>query len=164
MKGGTLLGRIKNEFREISAMSEPNPYVSINPQINETPNGGVTLNGVITFPPDSVYYPGNFNVKIIFHPKYPNASPNIYLVTPMYHFNVTDDGGIKVNKLDRWSIGYRFYSVLAEIQNELYKFDINKNMVIVNPDIFELFNENRPEFNKIAKERTLKYASENPEH
>ena len=158
MKGGNLIRRITNEFKQISEMSEPNPYILINPHINEEPNGKVRINGVITFPPDSVYYRGNFNVQIILRPDYPFTPPIISLITPMYHFNVSDDGQIKLNKLDRWNPVYKLYSVLTEIQNALYKFDTTENMVMVNANIFNLFNENRPEFDRIAREHVLQYA------
>jgi ubiquitin-protein ligase len=158
MKGGNMLKRIKAELKAISEMSEPNPYISINPQINQEPNGNVTMNGVITFPPDSVYYPGNFNVKMVINPVYPFTPPIISLTTPMYHFNVSDDGQIKLKKLDRWDPRYRLYSLLSEIQNALYKFDTTENMEMVNENIFRLFNENRPEFDRIVRDHVLQYA------
>ena len=157
--GGGRMNRIKAELKAISEMSEPNPYISINPQINEETNGNVTMNGVITFPIDSVYYGGNFNVKIILDTKYPFSPPIIYLTTPMYHPNVSTDGNISVDKLVfTWSPIYTIYSLLTEIQNGLYKFDTTENMHVYDAVIFELFTENRPEFNRIARENVEKHA------
>jgi ubiquitin-protein ligase len=153
MKGGGRMIRIRHELKKISEMSEPNPHISINPQINEEPNKNVIMTGVITFPVDSVYYGRNFHVKIILKPDYPFSGPIISLTTPMYHPNVSNSGAISHDKLYfLWSPAYTLYSILTEIQDGLYKFDTTQNMHILNEDIYKLFTENRPEFDKIAKE------------
>jgi ubiquitin-protein ligase len=159
MKGGLRMYRIRGEMKKISEMSVPNPYISINPQIYEEPNERLRITGVITFPSDSVYYGGKFNVKIILKPDYPFSAPIISLTTPMYHPNVSHNGDISHDKLVFvWSPAYTLYSILTQIQDGLYKFDTTENMHILNEDIYKLFTENRPEFDRIAKEHVQQYA------
>lgn len=155
MKGGSCMIRLLGEFKRLT----PHSFISINPELIEERNGKLRINAVMTFPSDSVYHGGTFNVKIIVTNQYPFKAPEITITTPIYHPSVNELGEISYRKLYAWSPAYSLESILSDIQNGLYKFDTeNIHIYPKNEDMYKLFTENRPEFDRLAKEHLQQYA------
>lgn len=59
---------------------------------------------VIEGPPGSPFEGGNFALRIVAPNNYPFSGPKITFITPVYHCNVSDSGGICIEELlSRWS-------------------------------------------------------------
>ena len=154
MKGNGYHKRLEHESKK----NYSSEFVLINHASKYEQNGEMIISGVIMFPPDSIYHGGKFNVKIIVSGLYPFSAPEIIITTPIFHPSVEVNGHISCSKLGvKWSPEYTLYSILSEIQNALYKFDTD-NLYVYRQDVYELFTQNRSEFDKIAKEHVQKHA------
>ena len=155
MKGN---GSHKIRLDKESKKYNTNEFVLINYASTHEQNGKMIISAVLMFPSDSIYHEGKFNIQIIVSKKYPFVAPEITITTPMYHPCVDVNGRISYRKLDfEWSPEYTLYSILTEIQNALNKFD-TENLYVYQHDINELFNKNRSEFDKIAREYVQQHA------
>lgn len=108
-------------------------------------------------PSDSPYSGGVFNLTITFPVDYPFRPPKVTFTTKVFHPNINEQGGICLDILkDQWSPALSIGKVLLSISSLLT--DANPKDPLV-PDIAQLYQNNRPEFNRTAREWTLRYAS-----
>jgi ubiquitin-conjugating enzyme E2 D/E len=107
-------------------------------------------------PEDSPYAGGLFHLLIRFPTDYPFKPPQVQFETKVYHPNINASGGICLDILkDQWSPALTIGKVLLSISSLLT--DANPKDPLV-PDIARLYLSDRAEFNRVAREWTLRYA------
>ncbi|KAI8328870.1 ubiquitin-conjugating enzyme/RWD-like protein [Choanephora cucurbitarum] len=114
--------------------------------------------GILEGPQGTPYQGGRFKLDITFSADYPFKPPKIKFVTKIYHPNIDDDGSICVDLLkpDIWKPATKIVNVLQALSSLLQTPNPDDALVA---SIAEIYNSNRPKFNKIAKEYVEKYAS-----
>lgn len=107
-------------------------------------------------PDDTPYAGGVFNLHIEFPTDYPFKPPRVAFTTKVFHPNINAQGGICLDILkDQWSPALNITKVLLSISSLLA--DANPKDPLV-PDIARLYETNRAEFDRVAREWTLQYA------
>lgn len=107
--------RIKSDILEIN--ESPDLQGQIGP-IEPLDDDLKTLKGFIRGPDDSPYSGGLFEVKIVIPSNYPFKPPNVYFTTPIWHPNITSDGGyicLDILKT-KWSAAMNLKSILLSLQ------------------------------------------------
>ena len=107
-------------------------------------------------PEGTPYAGGLFSLAIQFPTDYPFKPPKIAFLTKVYHPNINSNGGICLDILkDQWSPALSISKVLLSISSLLA--DANPRDPLV-PEVAKLYESNRPEFDRVAREWTLQYA------
>jgi ubiquitin-conjugating enzyme E2 D/E len=120
------------------------------------PNDMFLWHGTIIGPEKSPYEGGLFKLEIRFPPNYPFKAPTVTFLTKVYHPNINADGGICISILkDEWSPSLTIGKVLLSISSLLT--DPNPRDPLV-PEIARLYEKNRAEFERVAREYTQMYA------
>ena len=115
-----------------------------------------TWQATIIGPTETPYEGGMFNLKILFPADYPFKPPKITFETPIYHPNINSNGSICLDILkDQWSPALSITKVLLSICSLLS--DPNPDDPLAH-DIANIYKTNKEEFNRIAREYTIKYA------
>jgi ubiquitin-conjugating enzyme E2 D/E len=144
--------RIAREFADLQ--KDPVPGCSAGPA-DETDI--YNWSGVIIGPEGSPYAGGFFQLNIHFPVDYPFKPPKLTFTTKIFHPNINSQGGICLDILkDQWSPALTITKVLLSISSLLT--DANPNDPLV-PDIAHLYTTNRAEFDRVAREWTLRHAS-----
>ncbi len=144
--------RITRELNELQ--KDPPSNCSAGPA-NE--NDIFDWKATIIGPEGSPYAGGLFHLVIQFPPDYPFKPPKVQFVTKIFHPNINSNGGICLDILkDQWSPALSIGKVLLSISSLLT--DANPNDPLV-PDVARLYVQNRQEYDRIAREWTLRYAS-----
>lgn len=144
--------RIIKEFKDLE--SDPIPGCSAGPS---DPENLYVWNATLVGPDGSPYAGGLFSLSITFPTDYPFRPPKITFRTPVFHPNINSQGGICLDILkDQWSPALSIGKVLLSISSLLT--DPNPKDPLV-PDIAHLYETNRNEFNRAAREWTLRHAS-----
>ena len=108
-------------------------------------------------PSECPYAGGVFHLSITFPIDYPFKPPKVAFTTKVFHPNINAQGGICLDILkDQWSPALSIGKVLLSISSLLT--DPNPKDPLV-PEIARLYETNRDEFNRVAQEWTLQYAS-----
>ncbi len=116
-----------------------------------------TWTATILGPADSPYAGGLFTLAIQFPVDYPFKPPKVAFTTKVFHPNINAQGGICLDILkDQWSPALSISKVLLSICSLLT--DPNPKDPLV-PEVARLYETNRDEFNRIAREWTIQYAS-----
>jgi ubiquitin-conjugating enzyme E2 D/E len=143
--------RILRELKEI----ETNPVDNCTAGLVK-PNEIYLWHGTIIGPQGTPYEGGLFKLEIQFPTDYPFKPPMIKFITKVYHPNINSAGGICLDILkDQWSPSLTISKVLLSISSLLS--DPNPKDPLV-PEIARLYETNKEEFNRIAKEFTQNYA------
>jgi len=112
--------------------------------------------GVILGPSDSPYSGGLFHLNISFPVDYPFKPPLISFSTQIYHPNINSAGAICLDILKtQWSPALTISKVLLSVCSLLN--DPNPEDPLV-PEIARIYTTDRAEYNRKAKEFTIKYA------
>lgn len=111
----------------------------------------------ITGPEDSPYQGGLFSLRIQFPTDYPFKPPKVSFSTRIYHPNINSNGSICLDILrTQWSPALTIAKVLLSISSMLDEPNPDDPLV---PEIARLYQTNRGEYNRLAREWTSKYAS-----
>jgi len=144
--------RILREFSDLQ--KEPVPGCSAGPVDDANI---YHWSGAIIGPEGSPYSGGFFQLDIHFPTDYPFKPPKIAFTTKIFHPNINSQGGICLDILkDQWSPALTITKVLLSISSLLT--DANPNDPLV-PDIAHLYTTDRAEFDRLAREWTLRYAA-----
>jgi ubiquitin-conjugating enzyme E2 D/E len=143
--------RIAKELKDLE--QDPPAGCSAGPQNeNDLYNWTATLLG----PDDTPYAGGVFNLAIQFPTDYPFKPPKVAFTTKVYHPNINAQGGICLDILkDQWSPALSISKVLLSISSLLDEPNPKDPLV---PEVARLYETNRAEFNRIAREWTFQYA------
>ena len=143
--------RLQRELLEIEKDTPANCSAGL---VNQ--NDLFTWQATIIGPTETPYEGGMFNLKILFPADYPFKPPKITFETRIYHPNINSNGGICLDILkDQWSPALSITTVLLSICSLLS--DPNPDDPLA-PDIANLYKTNKEEFNRVAREYTVKYA------
>ena len=144
---------LKRLQKEVSEIQKDTPVnCSAGPNNNDLFNWEATIIG----PTETPYEGGIFKLKILFPADYPFKPPKITFETPIYHPNINANGGICLDILkDQWSPALNITKVLLSICSLL---DEPKPDDPLMPEIAQLFKSNKAEFNRLAREHTIKHA------
>lgn len=142
--------RIKKELEEIK--TEPPSNCSAGPIGEELTKWEASIIG----PYDSPYAGGVFKLSIDFTDKYPFKPPKVKFITRIYHPNINSYGSICLDILNvNWSPALTVTKLLLSISSLLN--DPNPKDPLVK-SIADMYEKNRNEYNKKAREFTLRYA------
>jgi ubiquitin-conjugating enzyme E2 D/E len=145
---------IKRLQRELAEIEKDTPANCSAGLVN--PDDLFTWQATIIGPTETPYEGGMFNLVILFPTDYPFKPPKISFTTRIYHPNINSTGGICLDILkDQWSPALSITKVLLSICSLLS--DPNPDDPLA-PEIANIYKTNKEEFNKIAREYTVKYA------
>ena len=143
--------RILKEMKDMEA--SPMDNCTAGPVNPEDP---YLWHGTIIGPEKTPYEGGLFRLEIRIPINYPFKAPSVTFLTKVYHPNINSAGGICLDILkDAWVPSLTIGKVLLSISSLLT--DPNPKDPLV-PEIARLYEVNRPEFERVAKEHTQMYA------
>lgn len=145
--------RITKEYNDI--VSDPPCNCSAGVCEND-PDNIFEWDATIMGPDSSPYVGGLFKLKINFPVNYPFQPPKVQFVTKIYHPNISPNGIICLDILkEKWSPALTIAKVLLSISSLLTEPNPTDPLV---PAIAKIYEEDREEFNEIAKTWTINYA------
>jgi|ERR1712232_109957 len=116
----------------------------------------LTWRATLSGPSDSIYAGGKFLVKLQFPQEYPFLPPLVHFITPVYHCNVSQRGGICLDILhERWTPSLTISKLLLSILSMLV--DCNPGAAL-RPEVASVFMEDRDKHDEIAREWVRRYA------
>lgn len=144
--------RIKRELIELS--KTPVSHCSAGPESDDDLFHWVAT---VMGPEQSPYEGGVFNLSIDFGKNYPFKPPKIRFMTKIYHPNISKHGDICLDILKtQWSPALTISKVLLSICSLLT--DPNPDDPLV-PSIADIYRKNKIQYEMIAREWTVLYAS-----
>lgn len=117
--------------------------------------------GSLLGPAGTPFEGGRFILDVRLTPQYPFDAPGFRFVTKIYHPNVDESGRICLDSLKlppagSWRPSLNLAQVLSQIQILLGEPGLGDPL---RPEVAELYKNDRDQFDRVAKEWTLKHAS-----
>lgn len=142
--------RLKSELRGI--IMDPPEGIQARPLDNSLSYWQASIKG----PPNCPYEGGLFFLHLEIPKSYPMRPPIPRFITKIFHPNISCHGDIGVDMLGQnWSLALTIPKVLVSIQSLLTDPYCHISM---EPDIAQLYESDREQYNRIAREWTIKYA------
>ena len=146
---------LKTEFDNL----QKDPILSLGCTVglikNNIFNWKITLIG----PVDTPYAGGLFTLTSEFPERYPNVKPEVKFVNKIYHLNVSPSSGhICISILNSYKPKTPFVDIISGIFSLFYNQNPDSPY---SQEMAEEYRSRRTEFDRKAKEWTLKYASMN---
>ena len=108
-------------------------------------------------PPNSPFYEGIFDLKIIFPQNYPFNPPNVSFITNIFHPNISSKGFLCLKILERdWS---PYMNLSKVLQSVIYLLEYPNPDDVMNTEVVEIYNVDRLLFDSIARDWVQRYAS-----
>ena len=144
--------KLRRELQEIRM--SPLMYISANLKEDNLVEWEASIKG----PQGTPYEGGTFYLDIVFSEMYPFKPPKVTFKTKIYHCNINSDDYISLDILGRnWSPILRIKTLLLSIQSFLTDCNSDDSLV---PEIAAQYVNNREEHDRICREWTKKYATE----
>lgn len=145
-----MIKRLNHEMKELD--TNPITNCSAGPIGDDMSKWSATIFG----PEGTPYEGGLFNLSIEFTTDYPFKAPIVKFLTPIYHCNISTNGGICLDILkNAWSPAITVSKLLISICSLLN--DPNPNDPL-RPELADQYLNNKEEYNRIAREETIKNA------
>jgi ubiquitin-protein ligase len=145
--------RIRKELKDI--ISDPPFGITVCPSRDNI----LKMDATIVGPEGTPYSGGVFQLNIVLPNNYPFKPPTIKFITPIYHCNINSSGDICLDLLkDNWSPAMTIVKVLLSISSLLA--DPNPRDPLV-PEIARYLESDKLKHDNIARERTIRFASNN---
>ncbi|KAK9471250.1 ubiquitin-conjugating enzyme/RWD-like protein, partial [Dipodascopsis tothii] len=144
--------RIAKEIADLQA--NPSPSYSAGPRSDsDLLVWDVKLSG----PADSPYANGVFTLGLTLPPTYPFNPPTLAFVTKIYHPNVLADGSVclPLLKTDQWKPSYKISTIIDMVLALLKEPNGDE---AIEESVGDEWKNNRPAFERRAREFTAKYA------
>lgn len=142
--------RLRNELRTLK--SDPPEGIAAAPLDKLSLHWQASIRG----PAGSPYHGGTFFLYIQIPPSYPLCPPVVRFITKIFHPNVSRHGDIGIDSIQHnWSLALTISKVLISIQS---LFTDPYVRVCMEPRVGLLYETQKSEFERIAKEWTWRYA------
>ncbi|CAJ0825255.1 13507_t:CDS:10 [Entrophospora sp. SA101] len=156
MCSSNLLPRLKRELEILER--DPPPGIICYPVDDSLMHFCARIKG----PKDTPYEEGIFKVDVVIPPRYPLEPPRMQFLTPIYHPNIDDVGRICLDILTMppkgsWKPSLNISTTLTSLS--ILMADPNPDDPLI-PEIAREFMEDRPLFNKKARQETSRHAIE----
>ena len=144
--------RLEKELKEMSEIS----LSSIGACLKE--DNLFEWEAAIEGPPATPYEGGTFILDLSFPARYPFEPPIVTFKTKIYHCNINSKGYISLDLLgSEWASGLTVRTILLSIQS--FFTDCNPDDCLV-PEIAAQYVNDREEHDRVCREWTKKYATE----
>jgi len=145
------ISRLRREYESIK--EKPSDNISVGPEKeSDLTKWMATIHG----PTETPYEGGIFKVSIDIPSDYPYKPPKLVFKTKIYHPNISPNGSICLDILKtEWSPALTISKILLSLCSLLS--DPNPDDPLV-PSIAMIYKKNKTEFNRQAREWTIKYA------
>nr|CAG8493218.1 8409_t:CDS:2 [Entrophospora candida] len=156
MCSSNLLPRLKRELEILER--DPPPGIICYPVDDSLMHFCARIKG----PKDTPYEEGIFKVDVVIPPRYPLEPPRMQFLTPIYHPNIDDVGRICLDILTMppkgsWKPSLNISTTLTSLS--ILMADPNPDDPLI-AEIAREFMEDRPLFNKKARQETSRHAIE----
>ena len=143
--------RLTREFQSI--FNNPLHHISASPVGENFFLWNISLIG----PENTPYEEGVFNLLLKIPTDYPFKSPKIEFTTKIYHPNINRNGDVCLSILgDKWSAASSIRSILLAVYTLFIQPNPDDPLVA---EIANMYKTNKEEFERLAKEWTIKYAT-----
>ena len=145
--------RLNAHYQELQR--NPAPFCHAEPEdADQNPNRWI---GYIDGPEQSSFEGGRFHLTIDFPKEYPFRAPEIRLLTPIFHPNISSKGEICLDILhSQWSPALTIRALLISVCSLLTDPSVEHGL---NQEALHLYRTDPKEYHAMARQWTKKHAS-----